>query len=116
MSRIKIIISIFISFALFNCSSAILVDEEIEPIVETVKYNDDVKNIISANCVSCHGGSTPQVGLDLSTYTNVRFAVENRGLLNRINNVTNPMPPSGVLPSATRAIIEKWVSDGYLEN
>ncbi len=116
MSRIKVFAFILISLTLYNCTSAILEDEDVTPIVETVKYNNDVKNIVSANCVSCHGGSTPQAGLDLSTYVNVRFASENGNLLNRINNVTNPMPPSGVMPAATRAVIDKWVTDGYLEN
>lgn len=116
MTRFKIIAMLLFSLLMFNCTSAILEDEDSGPIIETVKYNDDVKNITSANCVSCHGGSSPQAGLDLTTYVNVRFAVENRGLLNRINNQSNPMPPSGLLPASTRAVIEQWKEDGYLEN
>ncbi len=109
-----LLISLFLGLS--SCTSAILEDEDIGPIVTTIKYNDDVKNIASANCVSCHGESSPQAGLDLSSYVNVRFAAENGNLLNRINNQANPMPPSGILPSSTRAVVDQWVADGYLEN
>jgi mono/diheme cytochrome c family protein len=116
MTKFKISALLLLSFLMFNCTSAILEDEEIAPPPMTVKYNDEVKNITSANCVSCHGGSTPQAGLDLSSYVNVRSAVENGNLLNRINNQANPMPPSGILSSSTRALVDQWVADGYLEN
>jgi|TARA_B110000879_G_scaffold211742_1_gene305405 hypothetical protein len=110
------LILILLFLGLSSCTSAILEDEDTGPIATTIKYNDDVKNIISANCVSCHGGSSPQAGLDLSSYVNVRFAAENGNLLNRINDQVNPMPQSGILPSSTRAVIDQWVADGYLEN
>ena len=42
--------------------------------------------------------------------------MENGNLLNRINDQVNPMPQSGILPSSTRAVIDQWVADGYLEN
>jgi hypothetical protein len=109
-----LIVTMFIGLS--SCTSETLEDEDIEPIVTTIKYNDDVRNITSANCVSCHGGSSPQAGLDLSSYVNVRSAVENGNLLNRINSQSSPMPPSGILSSSTRAVVDQWVTDGYLEN
>ena len=110
------LIVVLLFLGLSSCTSAILEDEDAGPIATTIKYNDDVKNIISANCVSCHGGSSPQASLDLSSYVNVRFAAENGNLLNRINDQVNPMPQSGILPSSTRAVLDQWVADGYLEN
>ena len=80
-------------------------------------YEDDIKGVISNNCLSCH--TNPPVNnapMSLETYTDVKNAVENRSLLSRINNSANPMPPNGLLPSATRQIIEDWIDQGLPEN
>lgn len=102
-----------------NCTTNTL-DEgdltDLPPIVEAVTYDDDVAPIINTNCVGCHSGPSANAGLQLDGYANVRAAAEQGNLVNRINNASNPMPPSGQLPPETRQIIDQWVADGFLEN
>lgn len=84
-----------------------------------LNYDDDIAMIFSQSCTSCHGGSTPEAGLLLTTYTEVRNAVENGQVLPRIKHQAgfNPMPPSGIkLEDCTISKIEKWVAAGYPEN
>ena len=59
-----------------------LLDEEVP--AGTITYNANVKNIIDANCVSCHSqGGTASFRL-LTNYVEVKAAVENAGMLDRI--------------------------------
>ncbi|MFY0602657.1 MAG: hypothetical protein JXQ93_01825 [Flavobacteriaceae bacterium] len=101
---------------MISCSEAVIEDLPTDPITNQVNYVTDVKIIIDNNCVGCHGAVSPSAGLSLTNYTQVRNAAENGNLINRINNVSNPMPQSGLMSSSNRAIIDKWVIDGYLEN
>ena len=84
-----------------------------------VKYQQNVKSIIDNNCISCHA-ATPRNGapMALVTYDQVKNAVQNRGLLNRIslnNGNSLLMPQSGRLPQATIDIVVKWQQDGLLQ-
>lgn len=88
--------------------------------VGTITYRQNVKSIIDNNCTSCHG-ATPRNGTSLSlvTYSQVKNAIENRGLLNRIslNNGNSLLMPQGGprLPQTTIDIVAKWQQDGLLE-
>ena len=106
------------SISFLSCTKAFISDGEeiINPINKIVKYNSDVKLIMTNNCITCHGGPSPSAGLDLSTFTNVKNAAINRNLITRMNNPTAPMPQSGLLLLSSRKIIDKWKTDGYLEN
>ncbi|TCI93534.1 hypothetical protein [Tenacibaculum sp. M341] len=88
-----------------------------DPIAK-VTYEKDVKGIINSSCAttSCHDSTSPAANLNLTTYTLVRNEAENGNLLGRVNSTSNFMPPSGPLPSSTRAILDKWKDDGFLEN
>ncbi|MES2575576.1 MAG: cytochrome c [Bacteroidota bacterium] len=91
------------------------------PIEGTITYNRNVKSIIDNNCIRCHA-STPLNGAPMSlvTYNQVKEAIQNRGLLNRIslNNGNSSLMPQGGprLPQATIDVIVKWQQDGLLEN
>lgn len=81
-----------------------------------ISYQEDIRIIIQSNCTSCHSDPpTQDAPMALTTYEAVRSAVNNRGLLTRINSTTSPMPPTGRLPAATRQIIEDWVDLGFAE-
>ena len=90
------------------------------PIEGLTTYNQNVKSIIDNNCIRCHA-STPLNGAPMSlvTYEQVKQAIQNRGLLNRIsleNGNSSLMPQGGPrLPQATIDIIVKWQQDGLLE-
>ncbi|MFD0836040.1 cytochrome c [Mariniflexile aquimaris] len=111
---------------LFNCSSGSDDDTSPTPTPNPnpnpnpsgkVTYNGNVKSIMSSFCISCHGNPpTNGAPMSLTTYSQVKNAVESRGLINRINNANNPMPTGGLMSQANRDLIQKWLDDGLLEN
>lgn len=112
-------IFVFIGLLLASCSSSddggeIIIDD---PNNNELTYVGTIRSIINSNCTSCHGNPpTNNAPMPLTTYNEVRGAVETRNLLGRINSSTNPMPPTGQLPSGTRQLIEDWVDLGMPEN
>lgn len=115
---IKLILTFLVFLGFASCTKAFIPDNEAipTPIDKIVKYNTDIKQIMTNNCITCHGGPSPSAGLDLTTYTNVKNAALNRNLLERMNDATAPMPQNGLLLLSTRRIMDKWKTDGYLEN
>ena len=117
MKKYLITISIVLALSMSSCTTTeIPLDVIGGPITEIVTYDDDVKTIIDNNCVACHSGPSASAGLSLVTYQQVRNSAENGNLIARMNNATNPMPQGGLLPAATRAIIDAWAADGFPEN
>lgn len=96
-------------------------DDLTNPIVlGNTKYSVNVKPIIDNNCISCHG-ATPSNGAPMSlvTYAQVKDAVQNRGLLDRISRTQGApgmMPFLGTrLPQSTIDLIVDWNTDGLME-
>ena len=87
---------------------------------ELVTYQD-VSSIFEMNCIACHS-SPPQNGapMSLTTYSDIRNAVLNRGLLDRISReqgAPGMMPNGGQrLPQSTIDLVFQWNEDGLLEN
>ncbi|MGH2667049.1 hypothetical protein [Flavobacterium sp.] len=103
----------------FSCASDSESDLTI-PAPILVKYNTDVRPIIQGNCIPCH--TDPPVNgapMKLTTYDDVKYAVNNRGLLDRISRqqgAPGMMPNGGTrLPQSKIDIIMKWKADGLLE-
>lgn len=115
----SLIFTIVSTILFFNCSSdsnETISQPDPDP-SNTVTYNSTIKSIMSANCTSCHGNpTTNSAPMSLTTYSEVKSAVQNRGLINSINNATNPMPKSGLMSQTNRELVQKWVDDGLLEN
>lgn len=88
--------------------------------LNTVTYTNFAKSIIDNNCLSCHG-ATPSNGapMSLNSYSLVKDAVMNRGLLDRISRVqgaSGMMPNGGTrLPQTTINSMNEWQTDGLLE-
>lgn len=89
--------------------------EKMQP--TAVTYDNDIRTIVQSNCVICHA-DPPLNGapMTLNSYDALRNAVEIRPILIRINSISNPMPPTGLLPDAPRDLIQAWVDQGFLEN
>ena len=87
-----------------------------DTVVTHPKYNPDVQSLMFSRCVTCHGGGAPSAGLALENYSSVRNSAEFGTLMNRINDPSSPMPPSGLLPDNDRAMMDNWVTDGFPEN
>lgn len=82
-----------------------------------VSYSQDIAPILDMNCVVCHGGVSPEAGLDLSTYGNVFANREN--IKNRINRpLGDPfvMPQSGPMVQCNIDKVNAWINQGALNN
>lgn len=90
------------------------------PAMGLTTYNENVKSIIDNNCIVCHA-ATPKNGAPMSlvTYSQVKEAILNRGLINRItleNGNSSLMPKGGPrIPQTTIDIVLKWEKEGLLE-
>lgn len=84
-----------------------------------VSYNSSLTVIFQGACTGCHSGSNPQGGIDLNSYAGVKSTVTSGRILGSINHESGyvPMPQNGIKLSACKiAKIEKWVSQGALNN
>jgi mono/diheme cytochrome c family protein len=88
--------------------------------IDEITYTSTVKSIINNNCIQCHG-TTPTNGASnsLTTYENVRDAVLNNDLIDRISRsegTSGAMPLGGPrLPQASIDIIVQWNDEGLVE-
>ncbi len=119
MKRLKLTL-LFIPLAFIGCtneSTSDLIDGEI---AGEITYTNTVKSIVDNNCLACHT-LPPQNGapMHLTTYVDVKNAVTNRGLLDRISRAqgTPGMMPNGGqrLPQATIDKIFEWAQNGMPE-
>lgn len=103
---------------LFSSCTSVSTDDLTEQTPTNVTYNQNVKTIIDQSCATsgCHNATTNARGLTLETYSQVKNAFINRNALGRMESTTNPMPPSGNLPSTSIQIIKNWRDQGYIEN
>ena len=110
----NVALSIFISSIFLSCSTTEI--PIVPEVTEKITYDKNVKSIVDNSCATsgCHSAVNPAAGLMLTNYTQVKNSAQNGNFHGRINNGT--MPPGNPLPSATIAIINKWQTDGYLEN
>lgn len=119
MKNLLVKVSLFsVLCFLASCSKINLEDElnsDTTPINDTIYYNPDISDIVAANCIGCHSGSVPSAGIDLTTYSNVKFQTENGNLIQRINSTANPMPQSGLMSTKNRQIFDQWVTDELKE-
>ncbi|NNT71802.1 hypothetical protein HKT18_06185 [Flavobacterium sp. IMCC34852] len=88
--------------------------------LDEVTYTNTVKSIIDNNCIACHA-DTPVAGapMSLTTYENVKEAVLERGLLDRISRpqgAQGMMPNGGTrLPQAVIDQVFAWSAQGLNE-
>lgn len=89
------------------------------PPATTISYTKNVKSIIDGNCVSCHSSGRSAAFRPLTTYAEVKAAVESAGLLNRIQLQSGQqglMPQGGRMSQTNIDLIVKWNTDGLKEN
>jgi len=89
--------------------------------LETSRFDQSIKPLLQARCVSCHGAGKPMAGLDLRTLASVLLgsrngpvveegAADKSPLLRKTLN--GSMPPKGVGPPLTEAEIQtlrQWI-------
>lgn len=118
----------FVSVGVISLFSMACTHESIDDLVEPtnpeetdlITYTEHVRSIIQNNCVMCH--ANPPVNgapMSLTTYSDVKNAVQNRGLLDRIQRLEGEpgaMPLGGPrLPQSLIDVIVKWNTDGLKE-
>lgn len=89
------------------------------PSTSTTTYSADVKSIIDGNCVSCHSSGGAASFRPFTTYAEVKAAVENSGLLNRIQLQSGEqglMPQGGRMSQTKIDLVVKWNTNGLKEN
>lgn len=101
---------------LTNCTTAEIPLAGQTSIDRKVTYQQDIQPIIFNNCLTCHSSVNPRAGLILETYNQTKNSAQNGTLIQRLNDVANPMPQGGLLTAEKRALFDKWIADGYLEN
>jgi uncharacterized membrane protein len=108
---------------LWSCSSDTTDTIEPKPDVTTpptiITYNANVKAIVDNNCVRCHSSGGTASFRPLTTFAQVKAAVENANLLGRIqlqNGQAGIMPQGGRMSQANIDAIVKWNTDGLKEN
>ena len=77
-----------------------------------MSYSKQIAPIIKANCLTCHGGSSPQAGVNLSTYAGAKA---NGPAANDVIQ-GGAMPPAGQLSAADMALFQAWVDAGEPNN
>ena len=84
-----------------------------------VKYSTSVLPVLSSNCISCHGGSTPSAGISLDTYAGVKMHVDNGRLWGAVSHSASysPMPKnSNKLSTCNLEKIRLWIAAGAPNN
>lgn len=118
--KIQYILPMLSIIALASCESVTYDEIQDDTLFQgDVTYNANVKTIINANCVSCHSAGGTASFRPLGTYAEVVDAVQNAGLLDRIqrqNGEDGVMPQSGRMPQNNIDVIVQWNTDGLLEN
>lgn len=84
-----------------------------------ITFNQSVVPLLSAHCISCHGGSTPSASIRLDTYAGVKQQADNGRLLGSVNHAAgfSPMPKGAAkLNACNIAKLTKWVAAGAPNN
>lgn len=84
-----------------------------------VTYSLSIKPIIANKCQGCHSGTSPQGGIDLSTYTGVQTQTNNGKLWGSVNWSAGfvTMPQGGAkLSTCELTQIHKWITMGAPNN
>lgn len=84
-----------------------------------VTYSGTIAPIIQQRCQGCHSGSTPQAGLDLTSWSVLNALATDGRLVEVVNHAPQaiPMPPTGPkLPACNIRQIELWVAAGAPNN
>ena len=84
-----------------------------------VTYSRSILPILGANCNSCHGGTLPADGIDLTMYSVVKAQVDNGKLWGAVSNAPGykPMPRnSDKLSDCNLSKIKLWILAGAPNN
>lgn len=84
-----------------------------------ISYSKQILPILQDNCYTCHQGSNPPSGIDLSDFSVLQSHVKNGDLKSAVTHTGSVTPmPYGLpmLPSCEVNTIVAWVDQGALNN
>lgn len=82
-------------------------------------FSGAVSPIIQTRCVGCHSGGTPQGGILLTNYDQIKVQALNGALFGSVNHTGGytPMPFGGTkIPDCEITQIRKWIENGAPNN
>lgn len=105
-----IFISVFTTLIILGCTK----DTTTSCSTTNMKYSGEIKSIIDANCVGCHGASSPSGGVSLVTYDNVKNvgATKLAGVVNHSSGF-KAMPPTSKMSQCNIDKIQAWIAAGF---
>ena len=115
MKTYKIIAFFFLIFFTFSCQSNTY--DDISPKnVENPTYIANIKQIVQANCLSCHSQSGTGQYPNMETYATFREACVNGDVICRIEGTScgEMMPQGGSLPQSSINLIKLWKAQGFI--
>lgn len=79
-----------------------------------VTYDSAIVIIVQSWCTSCHSGSNPAYGISLTSYDEVKSAVNNGRLMGAIRQEQGyyPMPKGSQLSPCDIALFQIWINKG----
>lgn len=119
-NNMKYWLLIFFTLTFFSCSYKN--EEDLYGVVvcdtANVRYNVEIKNILQASCLNCHGGTAATGGgVQLGDYASVKSVADNGWLLDALTRTINTMPKgTGKLPNCKIAEIRAWIQKGAPNN
>lgn len=107
---------LFLTGFMISCSNNSEDDLTDIPDTDAVTYTANIKTLIDDNCVGCHGNPLANgAPFPMTNYDELVEAAKNKNIIGRMSSTSNPMPPSGTLPSSTVDLVKKWIEDGFPE-
>ena len=108
-------------FVFYGCSESSPIDlVEKQTGTEIISYQNNIKAIIANDCLNCHSAvPTNGAPMRLDNLASLKEAIQNRGLINRINldpsnNLAMPTGGPKLLQSQINSII-KWQNEGFVD-
>lgn len=116
------ILSIFITTTIFG-ACYYDVEEELYPTLDctttNITYSGVVEPLLKSKCYKCHDTANNNGNITLEGYTNLKKYVDNGQLIGAVKHSAgfSPMPKNEAqLVDCDIQKIEKWVTDGALQN
>ena len=84
---------------------------------ENIQFSSFVQPLIQSRCQGCHSGSSPQGGISLANYNDIKTVANNGKLYTVVTRSTNWMPKGGQkLDACTTSKLKAWIDAGAPNN
>ncbi len=123
---IQYIIMIIVSLMATSCYYDEMPPEAVIPIPDVVSYSDDIQPLWDQDCVSCHkaGATAPDLSAAnsyLALTANNKYVIPGNATGSKLHKSlvgdgAAIMPTAGKWSDSKIALVDKWITDGALNN